>query len=239
MSYCVECGVRLADSEAVCPLCNTKVINPNNPSGSTTADRPYPSNIEQQITGLKRRELAWVLMFFLLLPVGATVIIDLLTGSSPFALNWSLIVIGAGALLGVWILVPLLFSHINLYAAIAVDFLAVAGFLAIIAVYAGSWEWCLKLGIPIAICTGITVCVIAAIIRSARLRPLTRAALSFITLGVYIVALELIIDYASYGYLAIRWSVYVIVPLLFVALLLFYISRKPRLMDELRRRLFV
>ena len=29
MSYCVNCGVRLAKSEHACPLCNTKVINPN------------------------------------------------------------------------------------------------------------------------------------------------------------------------------------------------------------------
>ncbi len=29
MSYCVNCGVKLKKSEKVCPLCNTKVINPN------------------------------------------------------------------------------------------------------------------------------------------------------------------------------------------------------------------
>ena len=28
MSYCVNCGVKLKQSEKVCPLCNTKVINP-------------------------------------------------------------------------------------------------------------------------------------------------------------------------------------------------------------------
>ena len=30
MSYCVNCGVKLKQFEKVCPLCNTKVINPNN-----------------------------------------------------------------------------------------------------------------------------------------------------------------------------------------------------------------
>ena len=30
MSYCVNCGVKLKQSEKVCPLCNTMVINPNN-----------------------------------------------------------------------------------------------------------------------------------------------------------------------------------------------------------------
>ncbi len=237
MSYCVECGVRLADSEAVCPLCNTKVINPNNPSGDS-AERPYPSNIQQQIYGLRRRELAWVLGFFLLLPVGATVIIDLLTGTLPFTLNWSIIVAGAGALLGIWALIPVIFQNPNPYAVIAADFAAIAGFLAVIAVYIGKWDWCLRMGIPITVCTGIAVCLITAAIRSKRLRPLTRAALCLIVLGVFIMALELIIDFSLLGYLTIRWSIYAIVPLLFLALLLFFISRKPRLMDELKRRLF-
>lgn len=29
MSYCVNCGVELDKTCSVCPLCNTKVINPN------------------------------------------------------------------------------------------------------------------------------------------------------------------------------------------------------------------
>lgn len=239
MSYCVECGVKLADSEAVCPLCNTKVINPNKIAGADMGDRPYPSIVEQQINGLNRRELAWLIMMFLLLPVGATAIIDLLTGEVPFALNWSLIVVGAGALLGVWSLIPLIFRKLDVYTVLAIDFAAVAGFLAVIAMFVGKWKWFLELGVPITAASGLAVCAIIAIARSGRLRPLTRAALACITLGVYIVALELAIDYYSYGRLMISWSIYVIVPLLFVALLLFYISRKPRLMDELKRRLFV
>lgn len=239
MSYCVECGVKLADSEAVCPLCNTKVVNPNKLGGTDMADRPYPSIVEQQINGLNRRELAWLIMMFLLLPVGATVIIDLLTGAEPFALNWSIIVIGAGALLGVWSLIPLIFRGISCYAAIAIDFAAVGGFLAVIALFVRKWKWFFNLGIPITVATGIAVCAIIAIARAGRLHALTRAALGCITLGLYIVALELAIDYYSYGRLMIAWSIYVIVPLLFVSLLLFYISRKPRLIDELKRRLFV
>lgn len=239
MSYCVECGVKLADSEPVCPLCNTKVINPNRTSVPDQTDRPYPSIVERQINGLNRRELAWLVSIFILLPVGATVIIDLLTGEQPFSLTWSIIVMGAGALLSVWTLIPIIFKNIKLYTAIALDFLAIAGFLAVIALYVGDWDWCLKLGIPIVICTGIAVCTIIAVARSLRLRPVTRAALVCIIIGLYIVALELVIDFATIGYLVIRWSIYAIVPLLFLALLLFYISRKPSLLDELKRRLFV
>lgn len=237
MSYCVECGVKLADSEKICPLCNTRVINPNHPE-DMAHDRPYPSRV-QQINGLKRRELAWVVLIFLLLPVGATAIIDLLTGTQPFALTWSLIVIGVGVMLGIWILTPIIFPKLSLYLHFAIDFVSVAGFLAVIAAYLGQWEWCFHLGIPIVVATGLAVCAMTSIARSSRLRPITRAACAFLVIGVFIVALELIIDYATLGIFAIRWSIYAIVPLAFLALLLFYISRKPGLMDELKRRLFV
>ena len=235
--YCIQCGVKLADSEKVCPLCSTRVINPNRPE-DTEHERPYPSRV-QQINGLKRRELAWVVFIFLLLPVGATAIIDLLTGPQPFTLTWSLIVIGVGVMLGIWLLTPIVFPKLNLYLHFAVDFAAVGGLLAVIAAFLGQWDWCVRLGIPITAATGLAVCAMTAIARSKKLRPITRAACACLVIGVFIVALELIIDYAAWGILAIRWSIYAIVPLVFLALLLFYISRKPGLMDELKRRLFV
>ncbi len=238
MSYCVECGVRLADSEKVCPLCSTRVVNPNRPQ-DTEVERPYPSSVELQMRGLNRRELAWVILMFLLLPVGATIIIDLLTGTEPFRLSWSLYVAGAGVLLGVWALLPIVFGKLSLYVHIALDFLAVAGYLVLVAWQINSWDWCLFLGIPIVVATALLVCLMAAIARSKRMRALTRAACACIVIGLYIVALELIIDYTTIGAPAIRWSIYAFVPLLFVSLLLFYIGRKPRLMDELKRRLFV
>jgi len=238
MSYCVECGVKLADSEKICPLCSTVVINPNNTEESS-AERPYPSSVERQIRGLNRRELAWIVFMFILLPVGASVIIDLLTGAEAFHLTWSVFVLGSGCLLGVWALVPIVFPSLNLYLHVIIDFAAIAGLLAVIAFELGSWDWCLRLGIPITAATCLLACAFVAIVRSRKLMPLTKAALLCVCLGLYILGLEIIID-MSQGFLSpIRWSIYAIVPLLFLALLLFYISRKPRLMDELKRRLFV
>ena len=238
MSYCVECGVKLADSEKICPLCNTVVINPNRQEDNG-AERPYPSSVERQIRGLNRRELAWIVLMLLLLPVGATVIIDLLTGNEPFRLTWSIIVLGAGVLLGTWTLMPIVFPKLNPYLHIVIDFASIAAFLAVIAFQLDDWKWCTGLGIPITAATCVLVCAAAAIIRAKRLRPLTKAALLCGSVGVFILGLELIIDF-SQGFLSpIRWSIYAIVPLLFLALLLFYISRKPRLIDELKRRLFV
>ena len=39
MSYCVNCGVELDKTCSVCPLCNTKVINPNQPVDTVSPSR--------------------------------------------------------------------------------------------------------------------------------------------------------------------------------------------------------
>ena len=38
--YCIKCGVELADSEKVCPLCGTRVFHPDLPRAQ--GEPPYP-----------------------------------------------------------------------------------------------------------------------------------------------------------------------------------------------------
>ena len=38
--YCIKCGVELADSEKVCPLCGTRVFHPDLPQSEGEA--PFP-----------------------------------------------------------------------------------------------------------------------------------------------------------------------------------------------------
>ena len=40
MSYCVNCGVELDITATACPLCNTKIYNPNQPVATDVAP-PY------------------------------------------------------------------------------------------------------------------------------------------------------------------------------------------------------
>ena len=142
-------------------------------------------------------------------------------------------------MLGVWTLMPIMFPKIKPYLHIAVDFLAIAGFLAVIAFQLGDWKWCTHIAIPITAATGVLACVVALIVRAKVLTPMTKASVVCASLGLYILALEVIIDFSQGWFSQISWSIYAIVPLLFLSLLLFYVSRKPGLMDELKRRLFV
>ena len=53
MSYCVNCGVELDKTCSVCPLCNTKVINPNQPV-DTVSPKPYPVNKGYVDSGIRK-----------------------------------------------------------------------------------------------------------------------------------------------------------------------------------------
>lgn len=45
MSYCVNCGVELADSERRCPLCHTEVHNPRQPY-DRKIPKPFPNRLD-------------------------------------------------------------------------------------------------------------------------------------------------------------------------------------------------
>ena len=83
MSYCVNCGVKLAKSEKKCPLCNTVVINPN--INKDKYEPAYPSNIEVFKT-LNYKFIAFLIMLILVILTLITVLCDLLiTGT----FSWS------------------------------------------------------------------------------------------------------------------------------------------------------
>ena len=54
MSYCVNCGVKLAPSEKKCPLCGVPVVNPRDP-WVEPSHRPYPKQVERVMHRIDRR----------------------------------------------------------------------------------------------------------------------------------------------------------------------------------------
>ena len=95
MSYCVQCGVKLADTEKNCPLCGTPVQNPNVTEPS--AEKPiYPA---QQFSPVamraQRNTVLLITAVVMLIPVLTTLISDL---SISGTVTWSRYVL-AGFLL--------------------------------------------------------------------------------------------------------------------------------------------
>ena len=89
MSYCVNCGVKLKESEKVCPLCNTKVINPNNLK--TDFIPAYSQNIEKT----KKVNKKYLCFLITIILMGVTIITVLCNLIFTGNITWSIYVVAS------------------------------------------------------------------------------------------------------------------------------------------------
>ena len=72
--YCIKCGVELADSERVCPLCGTRVFHPDLPCGQ--GEPPYPPDEHPRHEEVSRIGVMFVVSVCMLLPAVISVLCD-------------------------------------------------------------------------------------------------------------------------------------------------------------------
>ena len=234
MSYCVNCGVELADSEKYCPLCRTEVINPRSPY-KEPSEFPYPRQIERIASHIDRRFFASISTFILLLPAFITILCDLLTDAS---LNWSAYVIGALAVLFVWVVMPFYFKRYNAPLMLSSDCLIVLLYLLLIEKMTGG-DWFLPIGLPITLCVTVCMTVLAAMFSSKKhVNYLVRAASVFFSAGILVVLIELVLRLYNGDGLMFRWSPYALIPCVLLGLMAIVVERRKNLREEIRRRLF-
>jgi hypothetical protein len=98
--YCVNCGVKLADSEEQCPLCGTRVFHPDfdHPDGPPT----YPKG---KLPATAPRSFLWqsILTVLYLIPILVVPLCDLQLNSR---VTWSGFVTGALLLSYIVVVLP-------------------------------------------------------------------------------------------------------------------------------------
>ena len=92
--YCIKCGVELADSERVCPLCGTRVFHPDLPCGQ--GEPPYPPDEHPRHEEVSRIGVMFVVSVCMLLPAVISVLCDWRINGR---IIWSGFVVGGLALL--------------------------------------------------------------------------------------------------------------------------------------------
>ena len=156
MSYCVNCGVELAESEKVCPLCSVEVLNPKSP-WQEPVERPYPKYLESFIKRIDHRYFATLAGLFLIIPILVTIIYDLLSGNG---ITWSAYVVGAMALLYIFIALPFYFKRYHTVIFLSVNCAAVLLYLFFIERMNGG-SWFMGIGMPVTIAASICIIVLA------------------------------------------------------------------------------
>jgi len=234
LSFCVNCGVRLAPSEQQCPLCDVFVINPLNP-WTEPAERPYPKRVETLIKkNVDTKFTVIIISISLIIPAIIPMLTDLFIAGG---ITWSRYVLGALFCLFVFVPLPLMFKRPNKYLFWLLDTLSVAGYVFLIYSSSGSRGWYFSLALPIIISVALGV-LLSMIITASSTSSLKKAAAIFAIIGLVSVSVDLVINFHLGSSSPVHWSVFVVSPLLVFSSILLVIDRKVELKEELRKRLF-
>lgn len=234
MSYCVNCGVELSNTEKRCPLCDTEVVNPASP-WQEPSTRPYPQRAELIMKHIDRRYVASIIGMFILIPVLVTLISDLFAGGG---ITWSAYVIGAGAMLYVWVVLPLAAKRFHRLTFLALDCLMIVLYLWLIATMTGG-GWFIPVALPIAIsATGALLALVYIFRRGRGKFVLVRIALIFVALAAVSILTEVSVSMNLYGVIELSWSLYVLIPCAVLAAVLMILESRKKFKEEVKKRLF-
>lgn len=229
--YCIQCGVKLADTEKRCPLCGTVPFHPNIPREQGTPLYPPDRYPRQQVS---RKGVLGVVTILLMIPMLITLICDLGINAR---ITWSGYVIGALGLGYVAAVLPLWFRRPNPAIFVPCDFLAVGAYVLYIDLSLKG-GWFLGFAFPVIGYLGLLVSTVVILIHYTRRGALYIYGGALMALGAFLPLMELlmVITFRLPGF--IGWSLYPLVALVLLggALIFLAICRPAR--ESAQRKLF-
>ncbi len=228
--YCIKCGVKLADTEKKCPLCNTVVYHPE--LSQTTAQPLYPSNkMPKNESGSKILHGAVIILF--LIPLFICLFADL---SLDGKIEWFGYVAGALVIAYVAFALPLWFKKPNPVIFVPCDFAVTALYLLYINSETGG-KWFLSFALPVVGGIGIITCTVVTLMYYLKKGKLYILGGAFMALGAFMLLVEFLLD-ITFGLQFIGWSVYPLVVMFMFGGLLIYIAINSSVREMIERKLF-
>lgn len=232
MSYCVNCGVELDATRAVCPLCNTPVYHPGHPVDriSPTAYPAEPGRSEQ----VDSRELTSLVSIIFLT---ASVVCGLLNWLVVDQTYWSLYIIGFFVVLWVF-LIPVFFrERVNSFVSLGLDGLALAAYVGMISILHPGRGWYMEIALPI-IAVGILLMEIFYL-SNVRLKTsvISRTVVVVGIIAVIAVLVEVLIGFHFDRVIRLTWSAVILSCCVAIDGILIAIALHKGARNELRRRM--
>ncbi len=229
--YCINCGVKLSDTEKCCPLCQTTVYHPDLQRKSV--NKSYPASDPRERPASKGVQA--VLTILILIPAILVLLCDYQINGEVV---WSGYVIGALAIGYLAGILPLWFRKPNPVIFTPCSFAAVAVYLLYIDFQInGGWFWTFALPLCVGICLIVTA--VVTLMRYVRKGAFFIFGGAVILLGGFMVLVEFLIDYTFRIPKFFGWSLYPLVVLTLTGGALIYlgISRTARQLME--RKFFI
>lgn len=234
MSYCVNCGVELDKSCSICPLCNTRVINPNEPE-VPPVPRPYPTR-KGTIDPVRRSDVAILTAVIL----GTTAIVCGLLNFFLFTTTmWSLYVIGACIVLWVFFLPVFFPDKLKIFVSLGLDGISIALYFEVISWLHPGNGWYFAIALPLIALVTLLILIYVRCLYAPNHSILSMAAVLVAEIGTLSVCVELLMRNYLEHVLRISWSAIILTCCVIIDASLFTILRHSRLREEIRRRMHI
>lgn len=230
--YCVRCGVKLQNGENKCPLCNTRVINPDD-NESVKKVNIY-SDVLPKKQRMSNMPLAIILTVFLAIAVA---IILLVCNRVYGELRWGGIA-SLGILLAYIIAVfPLWFTKPNPVIFVPVDHAAIALYLGYICLSTDG-NWFLSFAFPVVMILGAIMTAAVTLFRYLKNGRYFILGGFFVLLAIYSSLIEMF-EHFTFGTQMFLWSVYPLTALLGIGVFFLLAGIIRPLREYLERKFFI
>ena len=228
--YCWKCGVRLAEGETVCPLCQTRLPVPD---GAVETKKTYSDLYPAEAHHAQYLALGLVTAVLAAAALSTLLLCLKLYGAAA----WSGYVMLGCALAWIILILPRWFRRPSPTLFLAVDFIAVGGFLLYVCLKTGG-HWFLSFAFPI---TGM-LCILS-LCASILLRKLRRGRL-FVVAGLFLALggccmLAELFAHITFHTRMFLWSLYGASFFGAIGALLLIAAIVPALRDYLERKFFI
>ncbi|MBE6958001.1 MAG: hypothetical protein E7447_02455 [Ruminococcaceae bacterium] len=218
--YCVNCGVKLSDTEKRCPLCQTAVYHPELPRKE--AEPLYPEGLGPEIQ-VNPLLMQFIVTACYLLAMAVCLVCDLQLGDG---IVWAGYVIGGLLLSYVVIILPLWFKNPNPVIFVPCDFVAAGLYLLYINLATGG-KWFLSFAFPVAGFVGLVVTAVVVLRRYIRRGRLYVFGGAILAMGGFMPLMEFLLT-ITFPIPFIGWYLYPLIALgLAGGMLLFLAICKP------------
>ncbi len=230
--YCAKCGVKLADTEKVCPLCGTVVFHPD--IQREEGQRLYPAgrNPNPQVS---RWGVLIIVSTIFLLPMLLTLLCDMQINNS---ITWSGYVTGA-LLVGYEICVlPLWFRKPNPVIFVPCGFGAVGVYVLYINWLTGG-NWFLSFAFPVIGYVAVVVTTVVTLLRYVRRGELYIFGGAIIAMGALMPLLEFLINLTFDKEKFLMWSFYPLIGLVLLGSMLIFLAVCRPARETMERKFFI
>ena len=230
--YCINCGVKLSDTEKSCPLCGIVPYHPD--LVRTEVDSLYPKNKYPKTKKVSRVGIMVAVSIFSLLAAIVPMLCDFGIYSG---MTWSSYVIGAVIMAYLSFILPFWFKKPNPAIFTAIFFISAALYLLFINIITDG-DWFLSFVFPTVGVIGFTVTVVVTLTYYLKRGKLFVFGGALCMIGGYMPLMELFLS-ITFGFDFIWWSLYPMVPLMALGLVLIFFGATPSARESVERKFFL